>query len=126
MEHHTFHHLGREWEAVILGPVGDAAEVRFRTDTDADRRTYHARVEPEELEEVNGGERELALRRALEAALVIRALSGWDNGLTVEEVAERAGMPPDAAADRLHMLDQVQPLLTPTGIRRYRLTNGDD
>jgi hypothetical protein len=126
MEYQTFHHLGRDWEAAILGPAGDAAPVRFRSATDNDRRTYEARIDREELEDADNGARELALRRALESALVLRALSGWDDGLTLEEVADRAGMPPDAVEDRLHKLDVVQPVLTPTGVRRYRLSEARD
>jgi hypothetical protein len=126
MEYQTFQHLGREWEAAILGPAGEAAPVRFRSAHDNDRRTYEARIDREELEDADDGERELALRRALESALVVRSLSGWDDGLTLEEVAERTGMPRDAAEDRLHKLDSVQPVLTPTGIRRYRLAEGVD
>jgi hypothetical protein len=126
MEYQNFHHLGREWEAAILRPAGDAAPVRFRSATDSERRTYEARIHRDELEDADDGERELALRRALESALVLRALSGWDDGLTLEEVAERTGMPRDAAEDRLHKLDSVQPLLTPSGIRRYRVSEGGD
>lgn len=126
MEHHIFHHLGREWEAAILGPGGDQAAIRFRDADHEDRRTYEARVDAEELEDLDAGGRELALRRALESAMVVRALSGWDEGLTVEEVAERTGMPPDAAEDRLHKLEEVQPFLTPSGIRRYRLAERVD
>lgn len=122
MEYQTFHHLGRDWEAVILGPADDAAPIRFRSANDNDRRTYEGRVDREELEEVSDGERELALRRALESALVLRALTGWADGLTVEEVAERAGMPVEAAEDRLHKLESVHPVLTPTGTRRYRVS----
>lgn len=125
MEYQTFHHLGREWEAAILGPADDAAPVRFRSASDTDRRTYEARIDREELEDADNGERELALRRALESALVVRTLSGWDDGLTLEEVADRTGMPADAAEDRLHKLESVQPFLTPTGIRRYRLSEPD-
>jgi hypothetical protein len=126
MEYQNFHHLGREWEAAILGPTDEAAPVRFRSASDSDRRTYEARIDREELEDADNGERELALRRALESALVLRTLSGWDDGLTLEEVAERTGMPRDAAEDRLHKLDSVQPVLTPTGVRRYRLSEGVD
>lgn len=126
MEYQTFHHLGRDWEAAILGPAGDAAPVRFRAAGDSDRRTYEARIDREELEDSDDDGIELALRRALESALVLRALSGWHDGLTLEEVAERAGMPPDAVEDRLHVLDAVQPVLTPTGVRRYRLADPVD
>jgi hypothetical protein len=125
MRHHNFHHLGREWEAVILGPAEDAAPVRFRSADDSDRRTYESTIDREEMDESDGQTEELALRRALESALVLRALSGWDDGLTLEEVAERTGMPADAAADRMNKLDAVQPLLTPSGVRRYRLADMD-
>jgi hypothetical protein len=124
MEYQNFHHLGREWEAAILEPADDVAPVRFRAATDTDRRTYEARIDREELEDAGDGERELALRRGLESALVLRALSGWDDGLTLEEIADRAGMPREAAEDRLHKLESVQPFLSPTGVRRYRLSEG--
>jgi hypothetical protein len=123
MEHLNFLHLGREWEAAILGPVDDEAAVRFRSARDGDRRTYEASIDREELEDADGSGLELVLRRALESALVLRALSGWDDGLTLDEVAERTEMPTDAAADRMHKLDSVQPFLTPTGVRRYRLAS---
>lgn len=123
MEHHTFHHLGRDWEAAILAATGDEAPVRFRRARDTDPRTYESRVAVEELDGSDGDGRDLALRRSLEAALVIRALAGRDEGLTAEEVAERVGMPVDAAQDRLHKLDTVEPLLDPIAPRRYRLAD---
>lgn len=123
MEHHTFHHLGRDWEAAILAATGEEAAVRFRTARDTDPRTYESRVAVEELDGSGQDGRDLALRRSLEAALVIRALAGRDEGLTAEEVAERAGMPVDATEDRLHKLDVVEPVLDPGAPRRYRLAD---
>jgi hypothetical protein len=123
MEHHTFHHLGRDWEAAILAATGDEAPVRFRTARDTDRRTYESHVAIEELDGSDQDGRDLALRRSLEAALVIRALTGRDEGLTAEEVAELAGMPVDATEDRLHKLDAVEPVLDPLAPRRYRLAD---
>lgn len=123
MEHHTFHHLGRDWEAAILAATGDEAPVRFRAARDTDPRTYESRVAVEELDGSDQDGRDLALRRSLESALVIRALTGRDEGLTAEEVAERAGMPVDATEDRLHKLDVVEPVLDPGAPRRYRLAD---
>jgi hypothetical protein len=124
MEHRTFRHLGREWEAAILHPAGGAAPVRFRHAADDNPRTYEGRIDREEIEEADGDDgRELALRRSLEGALVLDALAGRSEGLTAEEVAERAGMPVDDTRDRLHMLDEVQPVLGVLGPRRYRLAS---
>ncbi len=125
MEHHEFHHLGRDWEAVILAPKGDEAQVRFRSADDSDSRTYEGSIDCEELEDADAAGKELALRRGLESALVLRVLSGRADGLTLEDVAERTGMPPEAAADRMHALDSVQPVVSPTGTRRYRLAGSD-
>lgn len=122
MEHHIFHHLGRDWEAVVLASAGDTAAVRFRHVEDDDRRTYEGEVSREELEE-DGQDPELALRRALESSLVLRALSRAE-ALTAEEVAERAGMPVEATVDRLRKLDKVEPVLDPLGPRRYRVSGG--
>jgi hypothetical protein len=122
MEHHTFHHLGRDWEAAILAASGDEAPVRFRPAYDSGPRTYESRVAREELDASDANGRDLALRRSLESALVTEALAGRPAGLTAEEVAERAGMPVEAAQDRLHKLEVVEPVPDPLGPRRYRLS----
>ncbi len=122
MEHRTFYHLGRDWEAAILASAGDATPVRFRHAADDDSRTYDARVDREELEDADDDGRELALRRSLESALVVDALTGQDGGLTPEEVAERTGMPIEDTRDRLHKLEAVEPVLDPLGPRRFRLS----
>lgn len=125
MEHLTFYHLGRAWEATILASSGHATPVRFRHAADDDVHTYDARIDREELEESDDDGRELALRRSLESALVVDALRGC-NGLTADEVAERTGMPIDDARGRLHKLDSVEPLLDPIGPRRFRLSPDQD
>lgn len=122
MEHRTFYHLGRAWEATILASHDDATPVRFRHAADDDAHTYDARIDREELEESDDDGRELALRRSLESVLVVDALTGQNGGLTADEVAERTGMPIDDARDRLHKLDSVEPLLDPIGPRRFRLS----
>lgn len=120
MNHHTFHHLGRDWEAAILASRDETAPVRFRHADDDDPRTYEGSLEPEDLDP-NGQDRELALRNALEACLVLDALAGQE-GLTAQEVADRAGMPLEATEDRLRALDGVEPVLHPLGTRRWRIT----
>jgi hypothetical protein len=127
MEHRTFRHLGRDWEAAILGPSGAGAPVRFRHAAGDNPRTYEGRIDREEIEDADGDDdRELALRRSLESALVLDALAGHSDGLTAEEVAERAGMPVDDTRDRLHLLDEVQPVMNVLGPRRYRLASPED
>lgn len=121
MEHCTFYHLGRTWEAAILASHDEATPVRFRHAADDGTRTYDARIDREEIEESDTNGRELALRRSLESALVVDVLAGLDDGLTAEEVAERTGMPIDDARDRLHKLEAVEPVLDPLGPRRFRL-----
>lgn len=126
MRYQTFHHLGQDWEAAILAAKEDVAVVRFRDAEDRDSRTYEGSVDAEELEDADEPGRELALRRALESALVLDTLSGHDRGLTTDEVAERTGIPPEAARDRLHALDSVQPIPVDVGAQRYRLVSVDD
>lgn len=123
MEHHTFRHLGRDWEAAILAATGDEAAVRFRPAFDSDPHTYEGRIAVEELDESDDNGRDLALRRSLESALVIEALAGRHGGLTAEEVADRTGMPVDATEDRLHKLEDVEPVPDPIGPRRYRISD---
>jgi hypothetical protein len=126
MQYHTFHHLGQDWEAAIL-PVRDhVAAVRFRDADDRGSRRYEGRIDADELEDVGEAGRDLALRRALESALVLSALEGQDRGLTADEVAERTGIPPEATQDRLHALDSVQPVPVDVGPRRYRVVSLGD
>jgi hypothetical protein len=122
MEHHTFRHLGRDWEAAILAATADEAAVRFRAASDTDPHTYEGRIAVEELDGSDDSGKDLALRRSLESALVIEALVGRRAGLTPEEVADRTGMPVDATEDRLHKLEAVEPVPDPSGPRRYRIS----
>jgi hypothetical protein len=126
MRHHTFHHLGQDWEAAILTAHDDTAAVRFRAAEDRDGRTLEGRIDTEELDGVDDAGRELALRRALESVMVLNALEGHDRGLTSEEVADRTGIPPEATQDRLHALDSVQPMPGERGTLRYRVVSLDD
>ena len=120
MRRETFHHLDREWEATIPDAPRGGTPVRFRNADPHDDAMYESLIDQEELDDQDGAERDLALRRGLEAALVLDALAGHDAGLTAEEVARMTGMPTEAAADRLDVLDEVQPLLEASGPRRYR------
>lgn len=126
MDRMNFHHLGRDWEAAIPETPGDDRPVRFRNADPKDDRTYEATVAAEELDGETGSDRELALRRALEAALVLDALGGHETGLTAGEVAEATGMPEAAAADRLDVLEAVQPMLDANGPRRYRTVEPEE
>jgi hypothetical protein len=125
MQRQTFRHLGREWEAVVPQADADPLPVRFRDSEGRAPETYEARVAREELEGVGPGERELALRRGLESALVLDALARAERGLTAEEVADRVGMPVEAAVDRLHVLETVQPVPETGGPTRYRRLAAD-
>ncbi|MFW6330586.1 MAG: hypothetical protein ACOC3J_02555 [Gemmatimonadota bacterium] len=118
MEHHTFRHLSREWEATIIDAADDRCPVRFRDADATDPETYEARVDREELKREEDA-RDLALRRGLESALVLNALAGEEDGLTPEEIAHRTGMPVEAAADRIEVLESVQPVPDPDGASRY-------
>jgi hypothetical protein len=122
MDYHTFDHLDRTWEAAVPRAPGERCLVRFRRTDDRDAITYEARVDAEELTVEQPRQRELALRRALESALVLDVLARHPDGLTLGEVAERTGMPPEAAEDRLHVLDEAQPVPEEMSRgRRYRL-----
>lgn len=121
MDRVTFRHLGREWEAAIPEAEADPLPVRFSGPEEGEP-THESRIAREELDPADPAERELALRRGLESALVLEALAGAEDGLTVEQVADRTGMPAEAAQDRLDVLDSVQPIPGTMGTRRYRRT----
>jgi hypothetical protein len=120
MERVTFRHLGREWEATIPQTTADPLPVRFRDADDRIPTTREALLAREELDPAEPADRELALRRGLESALVLDALAGATHGLTAEDVAERTGMPVEAAEDRMHVLDSVQLVPGVLGTRRFR------
>ncbi|HUG41274.1 MAG TPA: hypothetical protein VMM12_12360 [Longimicrobiales bacterium] len=119
MDRVTFHHLDRDWEAAIPDVPGDRP-VRFRNADPKNDRTYEATIAADELGGEEASDRELALRRGLEAALVLDALSGHHTGLTAGEIADATGMPEEAAVDRLDVLESVQPVWSLNGPRRYR------
>jgi len=121
MERTTLQHLDREWEVSILGQQHEDRRVRFRSSDAQDPQTFEARMDAEEVEDPDPTERELALRRALEASLVLHALEGQQDGLTAEEVARMTGMPREAVEDRFEVLDSVQPVLESGPPRRYRI-----
>lgn len=120
MERETFRHLDREWEAAIADAPGGSRVVRFRSSEPRDEKTYEASIDGGELGGEEASDRELALRRGLESALVLDALAGHESGLTAQEVADMTGLPAEAAEDRLEVLDSVQPVLDVHGPRRYR------
>jgi len=121
MERMTLKHLDREWEVSILGRQHEDRRVRFRSSDAQDSQTFEARVQAEEVEDPDPIERELALRRALEASLVLHALEGQEDGLTADQVARRTGMPPEAVEDRCEVLDSVQLVPQSGDPRRYRI-----